>query len=72
MTYLSPLAQVVDLDLPQGVGDKRILRLAAKQLGLGQCSDLVKRAIQFGTGVAKHTNVLYHGSNRKGNGTTKL
>jgi hypothetical protein len=63
---------VADLSLPQGVGDKQILRQAAKLLGLGQCTELVKRAIQFGTRVAQHTNQHYHGSNRKGSGTTKL
>ena len=42
--------------------------LAARHLGLRECTYLVKRAIQFGTRIAKHTNVLYHGSNRKGKG----
>lgn len=64
--------QICDLSLAQGVGDKRILRDAAKSLGLQQCTELVKRAIQFGTRVAQHTNQHYHGSNRKGKGDTKL
>jgi hypothetical protein len=55
-----------------GEGDKKVLRDAAKAIGLLRTSDLVKRAIQFGTRVAKHTNVKYHGSNRKGKGTTAL
>ncbi len=54
------------------MGDKKVLRDAAKLLGLGRCTELVKRAIQFGTGVAKDTNKMYHGSNRKGSGTSKL
>jgi hypothetical protein len=54
------------------VGDKRILRLAAQLAGLGRCTELVKRAIQFGTRVAQHTNQHYHGSNRKGKGDAKL
>jgi hypothetical protein len=64
--------QIAHLDLPQGVGDKRILREAASSLGLGQCTALVKRAIQFGTGVAKNTNILYKTSNRKGSGQAKI
>jgi hypothetical protein len=59
--------------LAQGVGDKRVLRGAAREgLGLGPCAALVKRAIQFGSRVAHRTNQTYHGSNRKGKGTTKL
>jgi hypothetical protein len=55
-----------------GVGDKKILREAAKSIGINTSSEFVKRAIQFGTRVAKHTNVKYHGSHRKGSGTSKL
>ena len=65
-------AQIADLNKAQGVGDKQILRGAARLLGLGKCTELVKRAIQFGTRVAQHTNQHYHGSNRKGKGNTKL
>lgn len=49
-----------------------VLREAAKSVGLGSCTLLVKRAIQFGTRVAKHTNTRFHGSNRKGKGDAKL
>jgi hypothetical protein len=54
------------------VGDKKILRDAGKLIGLTNSTELVKRAIQFGTRVAKHTNVKFHGSNRKGKGTTQI
>lgn len=60
------------MELSPGTGDKRILRQAALALGIDQCSYLVKRAIQFGTRVAKHTSVEYHGSIRKGKGTHKV
>lgn len=69
-TYI--LSQIADLCQPPGVGDKKILRTLAFNLGLERTSSVVKRAIQFGTRVAKHTNVMYHGSNRKGKGDTRI
>ena len=65
--------QICDLSDGQGSGDKRILRDAAAMMGLSpNCHQLVKRAIQFGSRIAKQTNVFYHGSNRKGKGETKI
>ena len=66
------IPQIADLCQPPGVGDKKILRTLAFNLGLIKTSSVVKRAIQFGTRVAKHTNVMYHGSNRKGKGDTRI
>eukprot|EP01038_Epipyxis_sp_PR26KG_P008478 gene8478-11461_t len=67
------LDQIADLNQPAGVGDKLILRNAAKELGLCKSTtELVKRAIQFGTRIAQHTNIMYHGSHSKGKGTSKL
>ena len=43
------------MNLPSGVGDKRILREAAKKLGLINSSKLSKRAIQFGSRIAHLT-----------------
>jgi len=48
-----PLEEVCDLSLPKGVGDKRILRQVAAELGLSSASALPKRAIQFGSRVSK-------------------
>lgn len=67
-----PLAQVADLNQPQGVGDKKILRDAARSLGLVAGADLVKRAIQFGSLAAKQTSEQYFGSRRKGKGQIKI
>jgi hypothetical protein len=41
-------------------------------LGLGHASTFEKRAIQFGTRIAKQTNVATFGSNRKANGKAQL
>ena len=55
-----------------GVGDKMILRLAAKSLGLFTSAEFVKRAIQFGTRIAKISNEQSFGSRRKGKGQYKI
>jgi hypothetical protein len=67
-----PLAEVLDLSKPPGEGDKAVLRNVATRLGLTSCSNLVKRAVQFGTRIAKDTNQQHMGSNRKGKGTLKV
>jgi hypothetical protein len=69
---LPKLNQIASFEFPQGVGDKKILRDAALVLGLTKSTGLVKRAIQFGSRVAKNTNLLYFGSNRKGKGDSKI
>eukprot|EP01063_Lacrimia_lanifica_P014337 TRINITY_DN2094_c1_g3_i1.p1 TRINITY_DN2094_c1_g3~~TRINITY_DN2094_c1_g3_i1.p1 ORF type:complete len:692 (+),score=162.48 TRINITY_DN2094_c1_g3_i1:93-2168(+) len=47
-----PLASVCDMTLPLGCGEKRIVREAARRLGLPGAASLQKRAIQFGTRLA--------------------
>ncbi|RYG44644.1 hypothetical protein EON67_11525, partial [archaeon] len=63
-----PLPIIADLRLPYGVGDKRLLRVAARMLGLAGCTTLVKRAIHFGSRIAKQSNVHTFGSNRAAKG----
>ncbi len=58
-----------DLNEARGEGDKRLLRRVAKEcFGLKLGSQFEKRAIQFGSKIAKQTNVIKFGSNRKANG----
>ncbi|ESL08270.1 hypothetical protein TRSC58_04030 [Trypanosoma rangeli SC58] len=50
---LTPVCCFNAEDGPPGVGDKKILRLCASVLGLGDVVRLQKRAIQFGSRVAQ-------------------
>ncbi|GMN42017.1 hypothetical protein TIFTF001_011230 [Ficus carica] len=62
-----PLWVVTDLDQPSGTGDKKILREVAQLLGLHEAASLPKRAIQFGSRIARESNRKNFGSNRAAN-----
>lgn len=62
-----PLWEIAKLDDPVGKGDKKILREVAKMLGLREAAFLPKRAIQFGSRIARESNRKNFGSNRAAN-----
>ncbi|WCJ22100.1 Asparagine synthetase domain-containing protein 1 [Euphorbia peplus] len=62
-----PLWKVADLNQPSGIGDKKILREVAQMLGLHEAAVLPKRAIQFGSRIARESNRKNFGSNRAAN-----
>ncbi|CAA7387771.1 unnamed protein product [Spirodela intermedia] len=62
-----PLREIAELDQPAGRGDKKILREVARLLGLEAASVLPKRAIQFGSRIARESNRMHFGSNRAAN-----
>lgn len=66
-----PLQYVVDYTLEGGVGDKRILRLIAQQIGLSTAATAVKRAIQFGSRISHVSDKRRYGSRRKANAKSK-
>ncbi|CAL9248775.1 unnamed protein product [Arabidopsis halleri] len=62
-----PLWEIADLKQPSGKGDKKILRQVAKLLGLHEVAKMPKRAIQFGSRIARESNRKNFGSNRAAN-----
>lgn len=64
-TYLRTLETS---SLTEGNGEKQLLRKIAKDFGLQKASTFKKKAIQFGTRLAKLSNVKCFGSNRKAKG----
>ena len=55
IAYLSslPIHVKCDLRLEEGQGDKRLLRLATRSVGMTKTAERVKRAMQFGTRSSK-------------------
>jgi asparagine synthetase B (glutamine-hydrolysing) len=62
-----PLESLVDLGMESGVGDKLVLRACLRRLGLPRAAARVKRAIQFGTRLAKAANAVHFGGTKRAN-----
>ncbi|XP_067928123.1 asparagine synthetase domain-containing protein 1-like isoform X2 [Watersipora subatra] len=57
-----PVSKKMDLRLPRGVGEKLLLRACAMRCGLSMTAHFAKRAIQFGSRIAKCENRKEKGS----------
>lgn len=66
-----PIQHMADFDMPRGEGDKQLLRSLASDIGLEATSGFAKKAMQFGTGIAKMSNIKKFGSNRAAKGVSK-
>ena len=60
-----PLWHLADLRLPDGVGDKRIIRSVCRRIGLLEAAGLPKRAIQFGSRSSKCFKCNSDGSHKR-------
>lgn len=67
-----PVDRKCDMSEVPGVGDKRLLREVARMIGVEFCSTLVKRAIQFGSRIAKVSDRSRFGSCRRASGTVSI
>lgn len=73
--YLSSVENIeyiTDFTRSRGTGEKIILRKICENLGFFISHNFEKRAIQFGTRLAKETNIKKYGSNRKANGKAQF
>ena len=71
-TSLLPFPTILDPDLPRGQAEKKILRMIARSYGFRGIHGLEKRAIQFGSKIAKAFNKHTFGSTRQANGKASL
>ena len=73
LSSIEDINKIVDFNKPRGEGEKYLLRNVAKTiLGFNLSYKFEKRAIQFGTKLAHHTDVAKYGSNNKANGKAQF
>lgn len=74
ISFLSRIDQnlITNFNLNRGEGEKILLRNIVKMLNFKISFLFEKRAIQFGTRLAKETNIKTYGSNRKANGKAQF
>ena len=72
LLQLLPTSMLINAAAPSGVGDKVILRQAAARIGLISASERPKRAIQFGSRIAKQLIRSFFGASCSGSGTADV
>ena len=73
LSSIDDMKQIADFTKPRGEGEKYLLRNVAKTvLGFNLSCKFEKRAIQFGTKLARQTNINKYGSNNKANGKAQF
>lgn len=74
INYLSEfdVSYCANFDLNRGEGEKKVLRDILVDCGFDLGAGFEKRAIQFGSSLAKETNIKKFGSNRRANGRAQL
>jgi asparagine synthetase B (glutamine-hydrolysing) len=72
LASVEDIKNVTNFEMPRGMGEKILLRKVCKNAGFKVAHCFEKRAIQFGTKLAKETNLKKYGSNRKANGKAQF
>jgi len=72
LSNVEKFKHITNFDLTRGQGEKYLLRELCRIEGFKISNTFEKRAIQFGTKLAKETNLKKYGSNRKANGKAQF
>jgi len=72
LSTVENIEYITNFNESRGKGEKIVLRRICERLGYKISHNFEKRAIQFGTRLAKETNIKKYGSNRKANGKAQF
>ena len=72
LSTIKNIQNLTDFDQKRGTGEKIALRKICENLGFKIANSFEKRAIQFGTKLARETNIRKYGSNNKANGRAQF